>query len=98
MKTKYGKLRREAKLFINFLKQEGVSRRFAANLSSYEIKVSTWKIQNYLDNYGKIDNANTFLTAAFVFAGTIQDHCFWMDLSDKWQKELEKANKIWELK
>ena len=69
------------KLFIRFLKERGVFKKFTTNYYEY------WKIKGYsrtLCEYLENKHSPYFLTGAFGWQNSNEGHKFWSNLSDEW--------------
>ena len=69
------------KLFIRFLKENGVFKKFTINFNEYwEKKGNPKKICEYLED----KPSSYFLTGAFNWKDSNEGHNFWEYLSDDW--------------
>ena len=71
----------EKQLFIDFLKREGVYRKFVNNVINGENLVNVGTISELCEQAG---HAKDWVTASFNWGSSPQGHKFWSDISDKW--------------
>lgn len=83
------------KLFIRFLKEKGVFKKFTTNFYGYwKKKGNPKKLYEYLED----KPSSYFLTGAFHWETSKEGHCFWRQLSEEWvltrNKILSKMNLV----
>ncbi len=73
---------KQIKLFIRFIKDEGIYNHFFNSLKKYNNSKSAnmYSPKAYLKRTKKYDAFRN----AFVWASTIEGHEFWMNLDQKW--------------
>lgn len=69
------------KRFIQFLKDEGVYDAFVSNLKQHHEDGVTLEAYLLRSSY-----AASWVSSAFIWMGTPEDHKFWRALDKKWQR------------